>query len=47
MLYEKGILMEAKPFAVGMRVEHPQGLINFSQYGKEEETGRRTDNRTN
>ena len=37
MLYEKGILMEAKPFAVGMRVEHPQDLINFSQYGKKEE----------
>ncbi len=33
MLYEKGIEMEAKPFAVGMRVEHPQELINLSQYG--------------
>ncbi len=37
MLYEKGIAMEAKPFAVGMRVEHPQELINLSQYGKKEE----------
>lgn len=37
MLYEKGISMEAKPFAVGMRVEHPQELINLSQYGKREE----------
>lgn len=37
MLYEKGIAMEAKPFAVGMRVEHPQELINLSQYGKREE----------
>lgn len=37
MLYEKNISMEAKPFAVGMRVEHPQELINLSQYGKREE----------
>ena len=37
MLYGKGIRMEAKPFAVGMRVEHPQELINFSQYGKKVE----------
>lgn len=37
MLYEKGIKMEAKPFAVGMRIEHPQTLINLSQYGKKEE----------
>ncbi|MCM1135652.1 MAG: FAD-dependent oxidoreductase [Clostridium sp.] len=37
MLYEKGLEMESKPFAVGMRVEHPQELINFSQYGKEKE----------
>ena len=28
--------MEAKPFAIGMRVEHPQRLINLSQYGMEE-----------
>lgn len=26
--------MEAKPFAVGVRMEHPQSLINESQYGK-------------
>lgn len=37
MLYEKGIAMEAKPFAVGMRVEHPQELINLSQYGRKKE----------
>ena len=36
MLYEKGISMEAKSFAVGVRIEHPQTLINLSQYGKEE-----------
>ena len=28
-----GIPMEAKPFAVGFRVEHPQSMINISQYG--------------
>ena len=40
-LYELGIAMEAKPFAVGFRVEHPQELINQSQYGqsKVEELG--------
>jgi len=35
MLYEKKIPMEAKSFAVGFRAEHPQELINRSQYGKE------------
>ncbi len=34
MLYEKGIGMEAKALAVGLRVEHPQGMINISQYGE-------------
>lgn len=34
MLYEKRIPMEAKAFAVGLRVEHPQEMINLSQYGK-------------
>ena len=32
-LYELGIPMAAKAFAVGFRVEHPQSLINKSQYG--------------
>lgn len=32
MLYEKNINMKAKPFAVGVRVQHPQELINKSQY---------------
>lgn len=34
MLYERQIPMEAKAFAVGLRVEHPQAMINMSQYGK-------------
>ena len=34
MLYEKGIFMSSKPFAVGVRIEHPQDMINENQYGK-------------
>ncbi len=33
MLYNKKVPMEAKSFAVGFRVEHPQEVINVSQYG--------------
>lgn len=33
MLKEKEIPMEAKSFAIGVRVEHPQKIINESQYG--------------
>ena len=36
MLYEKHIPMEAKAFAVGFRVQHPQSMVNFEQYGMEE-----------
>ena len=32
MLHEKEIPMETKAFAVGLRVEHPQEMINESQY---------------
>ncbi len=32
MLYDKGIYMEQKSFAVGVRVQHPQKMINLSQY---------------
>ena len=35
MLYEKELPMEAKPFAVGVRVEHSQDYINRTQYGAE------------
>ena len=34
MLADKGIPMERKAFAVGVRIEHPQKLINESQYGQ-------------
>ena len=33
LLHRKNILLEAKPFALGVRVEHPQELINQIQYG--------------
>ena len=34
MLYQKGLKMEQKPFAVGLRIEHSQAFINKHQYGK-------------
>jgi uncharacterized protein len=33
MLARRGIRLEQKPFAIGVRVEHPQDLINCIQYG--------------
>ncbi len=33
MLYDSGIKMEQKPFAMGVRIEHLQEMINRSQYG--------------
>lgn len=32
LLHAKGVLIEAKPFALGVRVEHPQALIDSIQY---------------
>ena len=32
MLYERGVKVIQKPFAIGARIEHPQTLINKSQY---------------
>ncbi|OYY48352.1 MAG: hypothetical protein B7Y48_10065, partial [Methylophilales bacterium 28-44-11] len=34
MVYKKGIYVEAKPFSIGFRIEHPQGLIDRARYGK-------------
>ena len=34
MLFRKGIRMEQKAFSVGVRIEHPQSLINKALYGK-------------
>lgn len=36
MLNRRGVYMEPKPFAVGLRVEHPQSMINMDLYGEEE-----------
>ena len=33
-LAERGVALEPKPFAIGLRVEHPQHLINRIQYGR-------------
>ncbi|MBQ3215105.1 MAG: hypothetical protein IJB11_03200 [Oscillospiraceae bacterium] len=33
MLHRTGISMEPKPFAMGVRIEHPQSAINAAQYG--------------
>ena len=32
MLYNRGVTIIQKPFAIGARIEHPQELINKSQY---------------
>ncbi|MAL96816.1 NAD(P)/FAD-dependent oxidoreductase [Hydrocarboniclastica marina] len=34
MLQHRGVFLEAKPFAIGFRVEHPQGLIDKARLGK-------------
>lgn len=34
LLNKRGVLMEQKPFAIGVRVEHHQEIINTNQYGK-------------
>jgi uncharacterized FAD-dependent dehydrogenase len=34
MLHKNGVYIEAKPFSIGFRIEHPQGLIDRARYGK-------------
>ena len=34
MLYDRGVVLAQKPFAVGVRIEHKQADINLAQYGK-------------
>jgi hypothetical protein len=34
MLHERGVYLEAKPFSIGFRIEHPQSLIDRSRYGR-------------
>ena len=33
-LYERQVFMEAKPFSIGFRIEHPQSIIDCAQFGK-------------
>jgi len=33
MLYEQGVYIEAKPFSIGFRIEHPQSLIDQCRFG--------------
>jgi uncharacterized FAD-dependent dehydrogenase len=35
LLAEKNVYMEAKPFALGVRIEHPQSMIDKMQYNQE------------
>lgn len=34
MLHNRGVYVEAKPFAIGFRIEHPQPLIDTARLGK-------------
>jgi len=33
MLHERGVFMEAKPFSIGFRIEHPQSVIDQARFG--------------
>ena len=33
MLHARGVFMEAKPFSIGYRIEHPQSLIDQARFG--------------
>lgn len=33
MLHDRGVFIEAKPFSVGFRIEHPQSLIDVARFG--------------
>jgi len=33
-LYDRGVYIEAKPFSIGLRIEHPQSLIDTCRFGK-------------
>ncbi|MBL0422233.1 FAD-dependent oxidoreductase [Ramlibacter sp. AW1] len=33
-LHERGVYLEAKPFSVGFRIEHPQGMIDRARWGR-------------
>jgi len=33
MLHERGVYMEAKPFSIGVRIEHPQSWVDKARFG--------------
>ncbi len=33
MLHDRGVYMEAKPFSIGYRIEHPQSIIDRARFG--------------
>lgn len=33
VLHKRGVVMTQKPFSIGVRIEHPQSIINKAQYG--------------
>ncbi|HUB91154.1 MAG TPA: NAD(P)/FAD-dependent oxidoreductase [Dyella sp.] len=33
MLHQRGVYLEAKPFSIGFRVEHPQSIIDRARFG--------------
>lgn len=33
MIHKRGIFIEAKPFSIGFRIEHPQSLIDHARFG--------------
>ena len=35
MLLEQGVYMEAKPFSIGFRIEHPQSVIDKARFGEQ------------
>ena len=36
MLYDRGVFVEPKPFSIGVRIEHPQSLIDRCRFGESE-----------
>ena len=39
LLFGQGLALSPKPFSLGLRIEHPQALINQAQYGSRAESG--------
>ena len=35
MLFDRGVYIEAKPFSIGFRIEHPQAIIDQCRFGKQ------------